>query len=140
MIKYKVLKANRQSIIVPELSKFCLKYEKGAIVKCVKGSIGIMVFSSHYYARDFKNAVVSNGIIVKVRPIGRARPIPPKIAAFSIHEPDVATSSINQLNMLLSTIKYYSNVKKVSAIYKAQCWVNEVPEGTRLYNAVEVLE
>ena len=140
-IKYKVLKANRQSIIVPETSRFCLKYKKDTIVKCVKGSIGIMVFENRHDALEFSNRVQTiHNIIIKVRPIGKAKNIPVRIAAFNIYKPYAATKNINRFNILLSTIKYYSESDKISAIHKAAWAYNIVPQGTQCYNAVEVLE
>ena len=141
IIKYKVLKANRQSIIVPYPSKFCLKYDKGSIVKCVPHSIGIMVFDSHYSALDFSNgSTFKNNLIIKVRPIGRTKPVPPRVAAFNVFEPVNATKSIDEFNTLLKAVKYYSGNSKISIMFKSGCTLNTVPLGTKCYPAVEVLE
>jgi hypothetical protein len=128
-IKYKVLKPNRHSVIVPENSKFCLVYEKDQIVKSVKGSIGIMVFKSKSSAVTFAAGVVGRyATIIKVRPIGRARKVPPKIAAFNIHNPQDATTAITEFNMIWKTKKEYG------------CYTIFTPYDTECYSSVEVLE
>ena len=140
-IKYKVLKINRTSIIIPTGCKFELSYDIGDIVKCIKGSIGIMVFKSAYYALDFANACSrTSNIVIKVKPIGRMMKTPIKIVEFHIYESVSADKMISEYNALIPSIKYYSAENKRIALARHNIRFNKVPDGTECYPAVEVLE
>jgi len=117
-IKYKVVTGNRKSIIIPEGSKFCLTYNKGDIIKALPETLGIMVFKSLYNANMFN---FFDGIIIKVRPIGKKKPTPDHIAV-TYHGSRQTTQAIKKFNRSI------------------QVRILPVPDGTECYDAVEVLE
>ena len=139
-IRYKVVRANRKSIIVPEGSKFSLTYTKGKIVKSIDTSIGIMVFNTYSSAKSFSEyCVVPNSFIIRIKIIGRSKPVPAQIAFLIHYEASKATSSINKFNKLSQKIKHYSALKRYNFFIKHQETIR-CPKNTECYNAVEVLD
>ena len=119
-ICYKVVTQDKQSIIIPKGSKFSLKYNKG-IVTALSETIGILVFENLFDAVDFLSFIGGNGKIIKVRPIGKMKPIPSHIA-ITYHDAYLTTQSIKSFNQ-----KHCPRTLPT-------------PQGTQCYGAVEVLE
>ena len=68
---YKVVAKDRTSIYAP--GKYSLTYNIGQIISAVPRTIGIMCFKTRSSAEDFMNASAVLGLIIRVRPIGRAK-------------------------------------------------------------------
>lgn len=117
MIKYKVVTIEKKSIIVPTGSKYCLTYKKG-IVKALPETIGIMVFKSLYFAKEFNTSL--HGEIIKVRPIGKKKFVPSYIVSIA-HDASETTRMIKKFNLSQSV------------------FVIPIPIGTECYEAVEIL-
>jgi hypothetical protein len=120
-IKYKVVTQDRKSVIIPGTSKFSLTYKDGTIVTALPGTIGIMVFKNLFDANNFLGWISHSGIIIKVRPIGKAKLTPDHIAV-TYRGALQTTQAIKAFNL------------------SAQVHMLPCPQGTQCYNSVEVLE
>lgn len=86
-VKYKVVRIDRTSAFVGDSSKYCLKYNKGNIVKSVKGSLGVFCFKKRELCEDFiqqlKQRIFDNNHyqIIRVKPIQRGKS--PKIICYN---------------------------------------------------------
>ena len=126
-IRYKVVDKNRRSCVVPTGSKYCLYYPKGAIVKAIPGSLGIMVFRTR---RQAQSLAYCNRGILKVRVIGRKL----KIVRFSGYNSDPLSNTLmfKKFYKFIQFRKNWWHTHKVRTMH--------IPEGTECYPAVEVLE
>ena len=114
-IRFKIVNKNRNSLIVPEDSSYCLHYKKDRITKALKDTIGVMVFATLETAQEYARDMPVPGYnILQVDARGRMK----KIRKVSC---GVATQDLN---------KFYD-----------KCSINimEPFPGTECYSRVKVL-
>ena len=124
MIRYKVVRENRGSCVVPPQShNFYRKYEKGDTVYSAEDSFGIMVFDNHANAELFRLREFAYPVhykTLKVKPIGK-----------KLKEPQF-------LFMPQGLTWAYRYFKKFAGKHFGN-WI-DIPRGTLFYRAVKVLD
>ena len=83
--KYKIVRVDDGSFVIPFSSDFHLVYRKGSRVKAIKRSLGIMLFHTKQRAEDFAKQLLQGSKVHKFKikrviPIGKAS-VPAKIVA-----------------------------------------------------------
>jgi len=102
--KYKIVNANDGSCVVRPSSKFYLTYKKGKRVKALKGSLGIMVFSTMELADSFKDRMWDRETLKVKRVIPIGTPTYPTTIAYTVS--DIAT--FNKMAARERSVDYYN--------------------------------
>ena len=126
IVLYKVVDRNTRSSSYAE-GRFKLKYEQGCIVKEVPGSLGIFCFKTIDDATLYIINTFSEGMIIKVKPIGRKRKVPKILPC-----PDIQSLS-----------RFYGFYEGKPIIFRKYRNLEEIIDshpGTVCYHSVEVLD
>jgi hypothetical protein len=141
--KWKVVTRKDRSSIIAKCDGFKKHYEKGQVVNETENSLGIMVFKNRYHAENFliRAGKIGVGSIVKVMPIGKAKPVRPICDnARNKRRMEKYYRLFNLMEMYIKNGDNESLRKALSIKNTLLLYYGSAPEGTQCYPAVKVLE